>query len=105
MRLEYVLGLRISFRHTMMRMSRVITLAGGIWCGLADPGYPPAFASLGHSSVVELDPSFVSLSSPASPTSASSIVLLLLMNLKASHSAVANAPLPSFSQKKQSKIL
>ena len=37
MRLEYVLGLRISLRHTMMRMSRVITLVGGIAAGAPAP--------------------------------------------------------------------
>jgi hypothetical protein len=92
-----VLGLRISLRHTIMRISRVITLAGGIWCGRAAPasGYPPASASLGCSSAVELDPSFVSRSGPASPASTSSTVLLLL---NPSHSAAADAPLlPSLS--------
>jgi hypothetical protein len=103
MRLEYVLGLRISLRHTIMRMSRASTLAGGIWCGRAAPasGYPPASASLGCSSAVELDPSFVSRSGPASPATASSTVLLLLMILNASHSAAADAPLlPSLSSGK-----
>lgn len=69
MRLEYVLGLRISFRHTIIKIRRVITLAGGIcfpapnsWSG---PIPPPAF---GCSSAVELDPSLLSPVGPSSPS-------------------------------------
>jgi len=52
-RLEYVLGFLMSFLHTIMRMSLVITLAGGMEVGLASP----STAALGWSSAVELDPS------------------------------------------------
>ncbi|URE23038.1 hypothetical protein MUK42_15765 [Musa troglodytarum] len=56
MRLEYVLGLRTSLRHTMIRIRRVMTPAGGIWCGppsLSDgppPSPPPAPLSLATAS-------------------------------------------------------
>jgi hypothetical protein len=44
MRLEYVLGFRMSFLHTMMRMRRVITLVGGIGCAAsASPGASTPF--------------------------------------------------------------
>lgn len=54
MRLEYVLGFLISFLHTMIRMSLVMTLVGGIAVGLGSP----CATDLGLSSVVELEPSF-----------------------------------------------
>lgn len=40
MRLEYVLGFLISFRHTMIRIRRVITLAGGISLEFPPSGAP-----------------------------------------------------------------
>ncbi|THU70890.1 hypothetical protein C4D60_Mb08t29760 [Musa balbisiana] len=55
-RLEQVLGLRTSLRHTMIRIRRVMTPAGGIWCGppsLSDgppPSPPPAPLSLAAAS-------------------------------------------------------
>nr|KYP70441.1 hypothetical protein KK1_009660 [Cajanus cajan] len=36
-RLEYVLGFLISFRQTMIKMSLVITLVGGMDVGLDSP--------------------------------------------------------------------
>lgn len=54
MRLEYVFGLRISFRQTMISMRRVITLAGGMCFAVV------ATVFVGCSSAVELDPSLFS---------------------------------------------
>lgn len=39
-RLEYVLGFLISFRQTMIRIKRVITLAGGISFEFTPSGAP-----------------------------------------------------------------
>ena len=54
-----MLGLRISLRHTMMRMSRVITLVGGIAAGAPAPAFPPCPATAAFSS-----PASASLSAP-----------------------------------------
>ena len=57
MRLEYVLGFLISFRHTIIRMSLVMTLAGGMAVGL----FSILAMDLGCNSVVELEPSLDSI--------------------------------------------
>ncbi|RDX62717.1 hypothetical protein CR513_58918, partial [Mucuna pruriens] len=62
MRLEYVLGLRISFLHTMMSMRRVMTLAGGMCFPAEDSPAPEAF---GWSSTVELEPNLLSPLGPS----------------------------------------
>lgn len=55
MRLEYVFGFLISLRHTIIRISLVITLAGG----MADSTAVEEALALGFmSSTVELEPSF-----------------------------------------------
>jgi hypothetical protein len=106
MRLEYVLGLRISLRHTMISIRRVITLAGGICCA-AEPAPPPPSSFARSSAVEHLDPSFVSCSGPAaSPASASSAVVLppdLKPKPSASPVAVTAAPLFSFSENEKQR--
>lgn len=56
-RLEYVLGLRISLRQTMIKIKRVITLAGGIIFPALESAAPAA--AFGCNSAVELDPSLL----------------------------------------------
>jgi len=62
MRLEYVLGFRISLRQTMINIKRVITLAGGIFLLPPESG---ASAAFGCNSAVELDPSLLSPVGPS----------------------------------------
>ena len=69
MRLEYVFGFRISLRQTMIKIRRVMTLAGGI-C-LLTPGTRLS-ATFGCSSAVEVDPSLHSPMCPSFSLSSSS---------------------------------
>lgn len=91
MRLEYVLGLRMSLRHTMIKIKRVITLAGGICFPTPESGAPVVF---GCSSAVELEPSLLSIVGPSfwSPSSSPPSTLPAKLNAsppKSSPSATA----------------
>ncbi|KAF1875225.1 hypothetical protein Lal_00007841 [Lupinus albus] len=82
MRLEYVLGLRISFLHTIMSMRRVITLVGGIYFVLP---VPAAAVASGCSSAVELEPSlFCPLGSSFSPSNSSTCSVSFVGNFNSS---------------------
>jgi len=62
--LAYVLGLRISRRHTIVTISRIITPAGAAVC--CPPAPPASCLASFRSSSVDPDSSFASASCPAS---------------------------------------
>lgn len=85
MRLEYVLGFLMSLRQTMIRIRRVITLAGGN-CFPPPVSAPPL--PFGCNSAVELDPSLLSPPAPSFSLSSSP-------SFPAKLNSSTNSPLPA----------